>query len=284
MQKWKEKYGPRATYRNLAKMFYEAGKRSLVESVCEVVTNISSTDISQVPYSGSQRLWLFTTSQPCKYSVLCVIVAVAGVLLAFYTSQKEIPLDYFPFPSTTTNMKDDNTFQTELGRLLYRHKAGEVAPNNLPHFPGPFVGRDNDVNGITHLLLHFIVKSVHIFGLPAVGKSTLAVHVGYEMASRGVAVQYINADETHVFKSYDESKPSDSTIIEHDDQKPIQPLAISKAFSDIALPWYSKIEKKVVSTTAQGLVDWAKGLSNSTLLILDNCDSLLQGKEETMTL
>ena len=281
MQKWREKYGPRATYRNLAKMFYDAGKRSLVDSVCELVTHIHVTGISQIPYSPPQRLWLFATSQACKYCVLCVIVAVASVLLAFYTSQNDIPLDqdYFPFPSTTTNMKDDNTFQTELGRLLYRHKAGEVAPNNLPHFPGPFVGRDNDVNGITHLLLHSIVKSVHIFGLPAVGKSTLAIRAGYEMASRGVAVRYINVDDTHIFKSHDEDESEPSDSIEDQYLKATTTVAISKAFSDIALPWYSKIEKKFVSTTAQGLIEWAKGLSNSTLLILDNCDSLLQGME-----
>ena len=94
-------------------------------------------------------------------------------------------------------------FRTELGRPLYSRKAREIAPNNLPHFPGPFVGRDEDVNNIVHILLHSLVKSVHIVDLPVVGKSTLAVHVGYEMASRGVTVRYINVDETLTFKSRD---------------------------------------------------------------------------------
>ena len=174
-------------------------------------------------------------------------------------------------------MDHDCTFQTELERSLFSHKAGEIAPNNLPYFPCPFVGRNRDVSNIIDLFSNHSL--VNIYGLPAVGKSTLAIHVGYEMASCGVAVRYINVDDTHVFKSYDESEPSDSTTTEHHDQKPTQGLAISKPFTDIILPWYSHTEKRFVSTTARGLIEWAKGLSNSMLLILDNCDSLLQGME-----
>jgi len=138
------------------------------------------------------------------------------------------------------------------------------------------VDRYDDVNDITNLFQS--TKLVPIFGLPAVGKSTLAIHVGYKMARRGTAVRYINVDETHIFKCYDKSKRFDSTLTENHDQKPTQTLAVSKA-TDITLPWYSHTETRFVSTTAQGLIEWAKGLSNSTLLILDNCDSLLQGKE-----
>jgi len=38
LQKWREKYGPNATYRNLAKSFYDASKPDLVETVCVVMT------------------------------------------------------------------------------------------------------------------------------------------------------------------------------------------------------------------------------------------------------
>ena len=104
MQKWRAKHGPKATYRNLAKSFYDAGERSLVETVCEVVTHISSTD------------------------------KVTDILLS----------------------------------------------------------------------THSVVQMVNIVGLPAVGKSTLAIHTGYEMTSHGVAVRYKNLDETRIFKSHDD--------------------------------------------------------------------------------
>ena len=119
---------------------------------------------------------------------------------------------------------------------------------------------------------------VHILGQPAVGKSTLAIHVGYEMASHGVAVRYIDVDDSRIFRRNDEeSTPPNSTLTEH--HEPKQALAISRAFTEIKLPWYSHTETRFVSATAQGLIEWARGLSNITLLILDNCDSLLQGKE-----
>ena len=201
------------------------------------------------------------------------------LLLLLYISQSANSLNPNHFPVTSTSMDNDCTFQSELERPLFTYKAGEISSNNLPHFPGPFVGRDRDVSNITNTLLSNQTM-VHIFGLPAVGKSTLAVHVGYKMASHRVAVRYINVDESHLFKSHKEPKPSDSIILtESYTQKATQAVTIPKAFTEIALSWYSHTKKSFVSTTAQGLAEWAKGLSNATLLILDNCDTLLQGKE-----
>ena len=211
--------------------------------------------------------------------ITTVCILLLGILLAPYLSPSANFLNQNGFRTISADKSDDYTFRTNLGRLLYNHKSVGVAPNNLPHFPGPFVGRDRDVSSIIHNLFYSLVKMVHIFGLPAVGKSTLVIHVGYEMASRGVAVRYINVDDTHIFKSHDEDKsePSDSSEDEYLKDKPT--VAITKTFTDIKLSWYSHTETRFVSTTAQGLIEWAKGLSNSTLLILDNCDSLLQGKE-----
>ena len=276
MQKWRAKHGPKATYRNLAKSFYDAGERSLVETVCKVVTHIGSTDSSRLHYSPSQRLWTLTTSQACKYCLLGVIVAVAvavaGVLSFSYVSGSNHPLNLGSFPS------DENAFQIEFGRPLHSQNAEKIAPNDLPYIPGPFVGRDEDVNNITSILFSndSVVQMVNIVGLPAVGKSTLAIRIGHKMASHGVAVRYINLHETRIFKSHDESK---SIITEHHDKKPKEALAITKAFTDITLSSDSHTETRFVSTTAQGLIEWAERLSNVTLLILDNCDSLLQGKK-----
>lgn len=83
--------------------------------------------------------------------------------------------------STSASTNDDNPF----------HKPREFAPNNLPPFQDKFVGRTEDTNNIIHFLNHSVVKMVHIVGLPGVGKSTLAVRVGYEMASHGCTVLYI---------------------------------------------------------------------------------------------
>ena len=268
LEKWREKYGQRATYRNLVKSFYNAGKLSLAEAACEVLTGTCSSNPPQFLYSPSHGVQLVSKSWACKYYMLFIVAAV-GVLLALYTSQ-------------TAELLDDNLiFRTELGRPLCSHKTRTIAPNNLPHFPPPFVGRDKDVNNIVYLLLHSLVKSVNVVGLPAVGKSRLAVHVGYEMARRGVAVRYINVDETLIFKSCDDCKPTQKPEIPDYNLKTTQDVkpTTSKTSSDTAPSWSSHTDSKFTVATALSLIEWAKGLSNDTLLILDNCNSLLQEKE-----
>ena len=193
-------------------------------------------------------------------------MALLSVLwVSSYLSQNDNSLNWksFPAPSAIANT---DPLSTELGE----HKTTQVAPNNLPYFAGPFVGRDNDLRNITYLLFHSLAKMLHIFGLPAVGKSTLVVHLGHKMVSRGVAVRYINMDDSHISKSSDISEPVQTVV---NDWKASKELVVS---SNITLSWYSPSQKEFVSATTQALIEWAKGLSNTTLLILDNCDSLLK--------
>ena len=138
----------------LSQIIYDAGKWGLVETVCEVVTHISSTDILRLHYSPSQTI---ATSQACKYCLLCIIVAVAAVLSSSYISQSTHPLNLGNFLLTSS---DEDAFQTKLGRPLYGQNAEKIAPNDLPHLPGPFVGRDEDVNNVTNILFsaHSVVQ------------------------------------------------------------------------------------------------------------------------------
>ena len=112
-------------------------------------------------------------------------MALLGILwFSSYLIKNDNSLNWksFPAPSAIANT---DPLSTELGE----HKTTQVAPNDLPYFAGPFVGRDNDLRNITYLLFHSFAKMLHIFGLPAVGKSTLVVHLGHKMVSRGVAVR-----------------------------------------------------------------------------------------------
>ena len=209
LQEWRKKYGPNATYRNLAKSFYDAGKPGLVETVCAVMCDYP-VNTSQVPTSLPCALTNVTptewstrySSLSCKYLLFWLVILVSSVLLASYFFEVDNPQRGNYFASSVSADSDG----TEVGSISNGDKANEVAPNNLPHLSGLFIGRDKDVQHFTHLLRfakQSRTKMVHIFGLPAVGKSTLAVHVGYEMARRGVAVRYINMDETHIFKSHE---------------------------------------------------------------------------------
>ena len=260
LEKWREKYGPNATYRNLANSFYDAGKPGLVETVCVVMTSDCTVNTSQ--QSITSWLHTFVGAMAALLSTIYTFLARIRFFLSFSVVVSVLLASHY--------LDIDNSQRgTEVGNVCYSLKTSEVAPDNLPRLPGPFIGRDKDVENITHLL-HFAehshTKMVHIFGLPAVGKSTLAVHVGYKMARRGVAVRYVNVDDTHIFKNHEH------TVSEH--QRTTNSL--SQRQNDINLSWYSHTEEKYISTSAQGFIQWAKGLSSNTVLIFDNCDHLLQ--------
>ena len=266
-------YGPYATYRNLAKSFYDAGKPDLVETVCVVM--IYPVNTSHVPISHTTAATQ-SRSSSCAWTFLLLsfVIIVSSVLLASYFEADNSQRGNHLASQSPSSVNPDtgSTGGTEVENICHGHKAS-VAPNNLPHLPGLFIGRDKDVESVTHLLRfteHSHTKMVHIFGLPAVGKSTVAIHVGYEMASQGVAVRYINVDETHIVRS------REHIVTENHDQRTSATTDLTKRVSDIQLSWYSHTEKRYVSTSPQGLIQWAKGLSNDTILIIDNCDTLLQ--------
>ena len=286
LQQWREKHGPNATYRNLAKSFYDAGKPGLVETVCVVMTcdypTVSTPQ--QAPISLSRAIPNATTatsstrisSLACKCVLLCfvIITVVLSVILALYIFVADNSQHFASESLSSASTGKGDIECTGVKRFCCGDKTSEFAQNNLPHLPGPFIGRDKEVGNITHLLRfaeHSHTKMVHIYGLPAVGKSTLAVHVGYEMARRGVAVRYINVDETHIFKGHEH------TVTENHDQRTSN--ALTKRVSDIELSWYSHTDQKYVSTSPEGLIQWAKGLSNDTVLILDNCDPVFENKD-----
>lgn len=223
---------------------------------CTATSNADSPQPAAIPNVYKYKYWVAS------------LIGLLSILLVAYFSQNDKPLDWKDFLAPSTIASTD-----PLSTELERHKTTQDAPNNLPHFPGPFVGRDNDIRNITYFLFHPHTQMVHIFGLPAVGKSTLAIHLGHKVVSRGVAVRYINMDDSHISKSSDIFEPVQSV---DNDRKTSKDLVVSNTFRDITVFWYSPSHKESVSATTQALIEWAKGLSNTTLLILDNCDLLLK--------
>ena len=170
---------------------------------------------------------------------------------------------------------------TELEKLSIPHASDKIAPNNLPHVRGHFVGRDSELREISHMLIHSTysgVAMVSIYGAPAVGKSTLANKVGHQLAGHGIVVRYVNVNEAHnLFVENSETvngEPSSSTTTNISSQS--TDVTSHSSGGVLAIPWYSFTEKKYVLTSPRRLMEWVKALVNDTLLILDNCDDLLQ--------
>ena len=116
----------------------------------------------------------------------------------------------------------------------------------LPSLHGPFIGREADIEKIMKILDfdHSSTLILSVIGSPAIGKSTLAIHVGYQMEQMGVHVHYIDMTET-----------PDISI-----------LATSILDS-------AGVEISAGSDKKKVLWKWAREVDCDTLLILDNCDA-----------
>ena len=154
-----------------------------------------SSQSAAIPHAYKYKYWVASL-----IALLSILLSILWVSSYFSPNDKSLSWKDFPAPSTIASA---DPLSTELGR----HESTQDAPNNLPHFPGQFVGRDNDIQNITSLLFHPHTRMVHIFGLPAVGKSTIAIHLGHKVVSHGVAVRYINMDDSHISKSSDIFEP-----------------------------------------------------------------------------
>ena len=158
-----------------------------------------------------------------------------------------------------------------------RMSANQEGEHNLPWFPPPFIGRDENVSHITNmLLLDPRIRGVHITGAPAIGKSHLAVHVGYELVGHGVNIRYIDVSETQLLHEQDPKQnvqESSNSVNENNQDS----TAVARRRTNLMLSWFSPQEHNDISVSASSLVNWAKGVSTVTTIILDNCDNVLQG-------
>lgn len=118
----------------------------------------------------------------------------------------------------------------------------------LPYISGTFVGRETALNNVLQLLDfdQSDTRVVSIDGPPGFGKSTLAIKVGHQMVCKGTNVLYVNMLEVSTMQVLAEK--------------------VCKG-ADIVIRKVVKIER---------MFRWARDLNYNTLLILDNCDDILQ--------
>ena len=176
-------------------------------------------------------------------------------------------------------------YNTKIEKPFLHHAcpSNETAEHNLPYTyrREHFVGRNRNLEDISGMLINNTdVAMVNIFGAPAVGKSLLAIKVGHKLAQCGISVKYINVYEArYLFKSTSsEGVGGNTSTIKSANTTDV--LSSLNAGVAAYIPWRdSHTEEKYVLTSPQRLIKWAKALSNDTLLVLDNCDDLLQEKK-----
>ena len=147
----------------------------------------------------------------------------------------------------------------------------ENIPSNLPMLNGPFVGREKEVNEIVRYLKSESVHIVSIYGPPAFGKSTLAIHVGYKMIASGIPVRYIDMTES-MFALFGRSARNLMDL-------PTQNLALQNHnLTQVG----AKLDEHKFPSYADWaeLLNWAKLIKTHTVLLLDNCDQILHERRE----
>ncbi len=103
---------------------------------------------------------------------------------------------------TYTNLADEAKCPVRACRTVVEDNYSITVETDLPVLNPdlPFVGREREVAEISSYMHSELVYVIGVHGPPAFGKSTLAIHVGYEMVKRGTSVRYVDASEMELFQ------------------------------------------------------------------------------------
>ncbi len=77
LEKWRERQGTNATYKELAKAFHDAGRRELVDEICNIVNNTQAVDrAGQQSAEGIKMYFWCVCAQPMWCRRECTLGAV----------------------------------------------------------------------------------------------------------------------------------------------------------------------------------------------------------------
>ena len=153
---------------------------------------------------------------------------------------------------------------------------------NLPaiHHNDLFVGRENDISMVVSMMANAHI--VNINGAPGMGKSTLAIHIGYELLQNGTSVRYINMGEKiSLFKGSMTSNEGFSSTVVHDSEQMEEIKSIIEIdIQSLQVVQHFQHSNKSFShdkslSFVQELWNWIDNICCPTVLILDNCDDIL---------
>ena len=283
MTRWHQLYGSDATYLKLMNGLMQIGRKDLVESLL-----------------GEMIDKLRTRPRRLLSAMLLIIIVFAALVMLFFTSTTHSTLPMRPlagdvysiieFSQKSLNtMSDNESSSYNVQPMESRsHSSNDSATKcNPPNFDLPtihhddfFVGRENDISMVVSMMANTHI--ININGAPGIGKSTLAIHVGYELLRNGTSVRYINMDEKiSLFKESINSNEGFSSTVVHDSEQmeeiksvieiDIQSLQVIQHILDSNKSFSHEKSRSFV----QELRNWIGNIRCPTVLILDNCDDIL---------
>jgi archaellum biogenesis ATPase FlaH len=208
-----------------------------------------------------------------------VVIAAISILIALRSSPTDISAE-------DKHLKSTQFASNDLASWIWSNKTkcGSVS-YDLPYLNSPFIGRKKEMARMIYLMNTAHIVSIN--GAPGFGKSLLAMNVGYEMIRHGTTVRYIDAmdklSHLRVFTESDERvmnpKPTKSYRDETKYGQTSAPKSLLKrrrGSYSIAKDDNSFQAKLPSDKVLDSLLRWSRDIDCHTLLILDNCDDIIQ--------
>lgn len=217
------------------------------------------------------RKWLTTLS------VFLLGMLAPTAISVFYNEEQ---MGHLLFNSATSELRLFSNNQTLCDSKYVGH--------DLPIVDGIFVGRDEEVTKVINMMN--MVHIVGIHGPPGFGKSLLAIHVGYEMIKSGAIVRYIDAlDKFSHLRSVDSMSVNldSSYMYDQDRQQTGSTGRQLQKHGGHALSHLFPADMEFFDesdTLIRQLLIWSKTIHCRTVLILDNCNELLNNERTKETL
>ena len=282
MRRWHELWGRKATYHRLVEGLKQIGRKDLIEFIAPQQLDVKVLDKNQSDFK-SQFPWLKIVYSILSILLLITVTAAALTLDATFIS-KQIRVTVSEYDNITITLENASSNLQKMGfeqGHVNSTRNCSFPESDLPMIHSLFVGRENDVNQALHKVATSHI--VNINGAPGFGKSTLAIHVGYEVVKNGTSVRYINVEDKmpsilnqQLQKSEGKAMPESSSITESDVNQ-TQKCSLMEYGSDSSLlsTLISKEIKVIKESLFKELQIWSETINCRNVLILDNCDDIL---------
>ena len=187
-------------------------------------------------YTALKFIWSYKLLLGVVF-ILCVIHAGCYVLYNYGAHVRV--MDQLPKNIDETSYQHSHTILKENPNA----KFSRTLPRDNKQII--FFGRDIELKNLTELIKPTSQTcTISITGSPGFGKSTLAIHAGYKAEDLGYTVVYADIVEAH---------------------------NVHFVKQEIV----SRVNLEEGGTSFNDITEWARSIRNTTVLILDNCDSAL---------
>ena len=278
MRRWHQLYGSEATYLKLMHGLMKVGRTDLIESLL-------GDKLFGRQFEPGIKFWLVILIVLGSFMVYFISITHPTLSMRGYRERKG-PLagDTCTIPSTTLNDESSSYIQPMESRS---HSSNDSATEcNPPGFDLPtihhddfFVGRENDISMVVSMMANAHI--ININGAPGIGKSTLAIRVGYELLRNGTSVRYVNMGEKiSLFKESMNSNERFNSTKGHDSEQTEEIKSIIEIDIQSLQVVHFQHSNKSFSydkslSFIQELRNWIGNIRCPTVLILDNCDDIL---------